>query len=121
MRTLVDGSLNLPEAIRQSFWINGSAWQFPDYANAETFVDKLVREGLLVHEPIVDAALRGQLQERSLRSIQRRFLQATGLTHSTILWHAQAVVPKDSAVGTRKARAISSVSSPPSIRSVRAT
>jgi AraC-like DNA-binding protein len=85
MKTLVNGSLNLPEATRQSFWINGSAWEFPDYENAEPFIDKLVRDSLLVREPIVDAALRGELQERSLRSVQRRFLQATGLTHSTIL------------------------------------
>lgn len=81
---LVDGAVNLPEATSQSVWLNSSAWQFPEYANVETFVDKLVREGLLVHEPIVDAALRGQLQERSLRSVQRRFIQATGLTHSAI-------------------------------------
>lgn len=84
MKTLVDGAVNLPEATGQSFWFNHSAWQFPNYANVETFVDKLVREGLLVREPIVDAALRGQLQGRSLRSVQRRFIQATGLTHSTI-------------------------------------
>ncbi len=83
-RNLVDGAAILPEATSQSFWLNGSAWQFPDYANAETFVAKLVRDGLLVREPIVDAALGGQLQELSLRSVQRRFLQATGLTHSTI-------------------------------------
>lgn len=84
VKNLVDCAVNLPEATSRSFWLNSSAWQFPDYENAETFVDKLVREGLLVHEPIVDAALHGQLQERSLRSVQRHFLQATGLTHSTI-------------------------------------
>lgn len=84
MRTLVDGALNLPEATSQSFWLNHSAWQFPDYTNAETFVDRLLREGLLVREPIVQAALGGELQARSLRSVQRHFLQATGLTHSFV-------------------------------------
>ena len=82
--SLVDHATTLPEATSQSFWLNHSAWQFPDYDNADTFVDRLVREGLLVREPIVDAVLRGQRQERSLRSIQRHFIQATGLTHSTI-------------------------------------
>jgi methylphosphotriester-DNA--protein-cysteine methyltransferase len=38
-----------------------------------------------VRDPVVDAALQGQLPELSLRSIQRRFLRATGLTHSFIL------------------------------------
>src|SRR5579859_5828278 len=81
---LVDGQINLPEATSKSFWLNGSAWQFPDYDNADTFIERLVREGLLVREPIVDAALQGQLNEISLRSVQRRFLRATGLTHSAI-------------------------------------
>jgi hypothetical protein len=90
--SLVDGAITLPEATSQSFWLHHSAWQFPNY-DADTFVDKLVREGLLVREPIVDAVLRGQRQERlaqsatpkeSLRSIQRHFIQVTGLTHCTI-------------------------------------
>ncbi|MBI4779765.1 MAG: helix-turn-helix transcriptional regulator [Oscillatoriophycideae cyanobacterium NC_groundwater_1537_Pr4_S-0.65um_50_18] len=82
--SLVDSAATLPEATSQSFWLHHSAWQFPSYDNADTFVDQLVREGLLVREPIVDAALRGQLQGRSLRSVQRHFIQATGLTHCTI-------------------------------------
>ncbi len=81
-RTLVDATVTLPEATRNSFWLGGSAWQFPDYDNADTFVDWLVREGLLVREPVVGAALQGQLKDLSLRSMQRRFLQATGVTHS---------------------------------------
>ncbi|HEU5370645.1 MAG TPA: AraC family transcriptional regulator [Ktedonobacterales bacterium] len=79
---LVDGTVTLPEATGQSFWLHGSAWQFPDYDNADTFVGRLVREGLLVREPVVDAALQGQLQDLSLRTAQRRFLQTAGLTHS---------------------------------------
>ena len=81
-RTLVDATVTLPEATRNSFWLGGSAWQFPDYDNADTFVDWLVREGLLVREPVVGAALQGQLKDLSLRSVQRRFLQAAGLTQS---------------------------------------
>ena len=80
--TLVDGALTLPEATGHSFWLSGSAWQFPDYDNADTFVARLVREGLLVREPVVDAALQGHLKDLSLRSVQRRFLQAAGVTQS---------------------------------------
>jgi AraC-like DNA-binding protein len=82
--TLVDGEANLPGATSNCFWLNGAAWQFPDYENADTFVDRLVRKGLLVCEPVIDAALHGQAQALSLRSVQRRFLRATGLTHSGI-------------------------------------
>lgn len=73
----------LPEANSKSFWLHGSAWQFPNYENADTFVERLVREGLLVHEPVVDAVLQRHPQDLSVRSIQYRFLNATGLTQST--------------------------------------
>jgi AraC-like DNA-binding protein len=80
---LVDGRLTLPEATSRSFWLHGSAWQFPDYDNADTFVARLVREGLLVREPAIDDALQGRLPDLSLRSVQRRFLQVAGVTQST--------------------------------------
>jgi len=80
--TLVDAEVNLPVVSRNSFWLSGSAWQLPDYDNADTFVDWLVRKGLLARDAVVDAALQGQVQDRDLRTIQRRFLRATGLTQS---------------------------------------
>jgi AraC-like DNA-binding protein len=76
--------LNLPEATSRSFWLNGSAWEFPDYENADTFVDWLIRDSLLVYDPVVEAVLKGQPVDLSLRSVQRRFLQATGLSHNTL-------------------------------------
>jgi len=82
--TLVDGDMDLPEASSKSFWLNGSVREFPNYENADTFVAQLVREDLLVRDPIVESVLRGQPQELSPRSVQRRFLQATGLTQGSI-------------------------------------
>jgi hypothetical protein len=81
-RALVDGGVTLPMAMRASFWLGGSAWQVPDYENADTFVARLERAGLLVSDPAVPAALRGELTDRSLRTVQRHFLQATGVTQS---------------------------------------
>jgi hypothetical protein len=81
----VDGHVVLPDATSQSFWLHGSAWEFPNYDNAEAFVDRLVRDGLLVREPVVDAALQGHLTGLALRTVQRRFLRATGLTLGSIL------------------------------------
>jgi len=74
----------LPEATSQSFWLYGSAWQFPDFENADTFVARLAREALIVREPVVDAVLQNRPLELSLRSVQRRFLRATGLTRGTL-------------------------------------
>jgi AraC-like DNA-binding protein len=82
--TLVDKEVNLPVVGDQSFWLNGAAWQFPVFENADTFIARLVRDGLLVREPVVEAALQGQLNDLSMRSVQRRFLRATGLSHGAI-------------------------------------
>lgn len=76
--------VTLPGATGHSFWLNGSAWEYPGFENAETFVARLVRKGAIVRDPIVDAAVHGRGQSLSLRSRQRHFLQATGLTHSTV-------------------------------------
>lgn len=80
----VNADINLPELTNQSFWLLGAAWQFPTYDNADTFISRMVREGLLVYEPLVEATLHNQLKDISLRSVQRRFLRATGLTHSAV-------------------------------------
>ncbi|MCC7451040.1 MAG: helix-turn-helix transcriptional regulator [Anaerolineae bacterium] len=76
--------LNLPQAGSHSFWLDGSAWEFPGFENADTFVNRLVRAGLLVLDPVIDVALREQPLVMSRRTIQRRFLQATGLTYNTM-------------------------------------
>ena len=56
-RHLLDRETILPGAARRSFWLDGSAWQFPDYENADTFVNRLVRAGVLACDPVVNAAL----------------------------------------------------------------
>src|SRR5215216_1991488 len=40
---LVDEDVNLPDASGKSFWLHGSAWQFPNYENADTFLNRLAR------------------------------------------------------------------------------
>jgi hypothetical protein len=82
--SLVDEDVNLPDASSNSFWLNGSAWQFPTYENADAFVDRLVYQGLLVRNPVVETALHGQLKDVSVRTMRRHFLRTTGLTRSLI-------------------------------------
>ncbi len=82
---LLNGDAILPEAGSQrSFWLQGSAWQLPDFENAETFVQRLARSGLLVTEPVVQATLADHTPDISSRTVRRRFLRATGLTPKTI-------------------------------------
>ena len=81
---LVDAEVNLPTVLSTSFWLFDSAWQLPDYDNADTFVDWLVRKGELARDPIVNAALQGHLKDRDPRTLQRHFLRVTGLTQSAV-------------------------------------
>lgn len=76
--------LTLPNATKRSFWLQGSAWEFPDFENMETFVQRLVREGVIVTDRTVEGAIRGELQGITTRTEQRRVLRATGLTLGTI-------------------------------------
>lgn len=74
--------VHLPEASGQSFYLNSSVWQFPTYDNVEVFVDRLVREETLVCDPVVDDVTQGQSVGVSPRTVQRRFLQATGMSQT---------------------------------------
>jgi hypothetical protein len=77
---LVDGSVDVPDVSGGSFWLKGSHWRLPEADDAEAFVDRLVRAGVLVRDPVVAAVLRGDPPTLSERTVQRRFLAATGLT-----------------------------------------
>jgi AraC-like DNA-binding protein len=81
---LVDTAIHVPESPNKTFWLHGAAREIPTYENADVFVDRLVREGLLTQDPIVGIALHGQVGPLSDRTVQRRFQRATGLTHGTI-------------------------------------
>jgi AraC-like DNA-binding protein len=81
---LLNGDQFLPLASSQTFWLQGSSWQFPDFENAETFVARMMREGLLSVEPVVSEVLKELPQEISSRTVRRRFLHSTGLTHKAI-------------------------------------
>lgn len=74
----------LPAANNHSFWLDSATWEIPTFANADTFVARLVREGLLAHDPVVASALQGQPQAYSPRALQYRFLRATGLSQKVI-------------------------------------
>jgi len=88
MPQLLPGSLRdqndvtLPDASSCSFWLSGSAWQYPDFDNAEVFVRRLAKAGLISLDPRIDAILKGEPRSMSLRSTQRLFLRSTGITNA---------------------------------------
>jgi len=82
---LIDGNdVSLPVAGKDSFWLQGARWEFPNFENAETFVLRLKKANVIARDSIVAAALEGDPQVLSLRSIQRRFLAVCGITHTSL-------------------------------------
>lgn len=75
--------VTLPSATGRSFWLNGSALEYPDFQNAETFVERLVKSGVLSRDRVVQDTLFRRSGELSLRSSQRHFLRSTGITYAT--------------------------------------
>jgi len=74
--------VTLPDASTRSFWLNGSAWEYPTFENADSFVARLLENGIVVRDRTVEAIVRGELDAVSLRTAQRHFLRATGITHA---------------------------------------
>ena len=81
---LVDGGVDLPGTTRTSFRLVGSRWEIPGPDDAEALVDRLVRDGVLVRDPLVAEVLRGRRPPASERTLERRFRAATGLTRGAV-------------------------------------
>jgi AraC-like DNA-binding protein len=75
--------LDLPLPTRGTFWLDGTTWEHPTFDDAEALVARLARAGLLARDPAVAAALAGDTEAPSRRTVQRHFLLATGMTHRT--------------------------------------
>ena len=84
---LIDGDAAFAVSTKRAFWLHSDIWELPDYDNAETFANRLVRRELLIREPAVNTLLWGGSHDLSLRSLQRHYWRATGMTHRS----AQAI------------------------------
>ena len=76
--------VNLPSAFRGRFRLEGDAWEIPDFENAETFVARLARRGVITRDAAVEAAIEGDAVAMTKRSAQRHFLHATGMSYSAM-------------------------------------
>ena len=81
---IVDGGVESVYATERSFVLAGEEWELPSFDNAEQFVEKLVRAGVLVRDPLVDEVVWGGAARVGSRSVQRRVADATGLTQGAI-------------------------------------
>ena len=83
-KSLLDSDIILPEATSKKFWLNGSAWELPNYDNIEEFVRRLVCEDLLISDAVVNTVLQDEHIDIARRTVRHRFLQSTGLSQSYI-------------------------------------
>lgn len=80
---LIDGNdVKLAPAFHGRFRLDASAWEIPTFDNAEVFVDRLASRGLLVRDAAVAAALEGDEPALHVRTAQRHFLHATGMSYT---------------------------------------
>jgi hypothetical protein len=73
--------VNLPVTAGGSFLLEGGTWELPTFENAETFVAKLAKRGVIARDPAVEAVVLGDHLALTRRSVQRHFVHATGMTH----------------------------------------
>ena len=69
---------------RSSLWLEGVRYEMPTNETAESFIDKLCKNGVLSGDVIVEQILEDQTVDVSSRSVQRHFVRTTGLTKKFI-------------------------------------
>jgi AraC-like DNA-binding protein len=84
VETLVDVGRELDAVSRTKVNLAGSNWEIPSFENATDFVARLARDGTLVRDTLVEQTLLRKPVAITERSVQRRFLRATGLTYGTV-------------------------------------
>jgi AraC-like DNA-binding protein len=84
VETLVDVGRELDAVSRTKINLAESNWEIPSFENAADFVARLARDGALVRDPVVEQTLLRKPVAITERSVQRRFLRATGLTYGTV-------------------------------------
>ena len=90
-KNYLDAEQELPEAASKRFWLKGAAIQIPSFENVETFIDRLVRQGDLFLDPVVNTALQDQHPDIPSRTLRHRFLRATGQSQGHIRQYERAI------------------------------
>lgn len=80
VRRLLDNlGVTLPQPSKRKLLLDGREWELPAFDNAETFVERLARSGLVRRDPEIAAALADGPAAFCARTRQRRFLRAAGM------------------------------------------
>lgn len=63
------------------FTLAGEVFEIPTFSNADVFVERLRKQGLIQPNPAIQAILDGEPIAVSARTLQRQFKLTTGMTH----------------------------------------
>jgi hypothetical protein len=72
--------IQLPVLPNGRFWFSDLTWEIPSYDNAEALVVRLARSNVIARSHSTDAAVEGDIDWMSRRSVQRHFRRVTGMT-----------------------------------------
>jgi hypothetical protein len=76
---------------KKTFMLGSDTFEIPNFHNADVFVERLARKGLVECNPLVGLILKKESIPVSERTAQRQFLRTTGLTykHFRLIGRAQ--------------------------------
>lgn len=91
---MLDKGVERPIASKAEYWLGNDRFEIPNFENVEGMVERLAREGRLAQDEIVDGLVQERPKAATLRTVQRRFLNATGMTwkHLEMIFRAGQAV-----------------------------
>jgi AraC-like DNA-binding protein len=78
--SMCDRTIALSMSDAHTFELAGCSWPMPGYDDVDALIEAFDAAGLLAHDPVIEAALRGAATPVSPRSVQRHFTRITGLS-----------------------------------------
>lgn len=95
-RSMCDRTIALPMPDSERFELAGRTWPMPEYEGVDHLLTRFDEVGLLAHDAVIDAVLRGVDPPLSPRSVQRHFTRITGqsLQHVRQIARARAAVTR---------------------------
>lgn len=79
-KQMVNQETIMYEGSGRTFQLNGVRYQLPSFENAESFVQRLIRQNNLTVDPVVSAVMDNQKIDAAARTVRDRFVNITGQT-----------------------------------------
>ncbi len=83
--SIVDQDIFLPTVGKCAFNFHGTFLSFPSFDTVESFIDKLAKLKMIQRDIVVEDTMSGRPPRIDIRTVQRHFLRATGMSPHYIL------------------------------------